>query len=168
MKTLTPVAIDNTIKLLQNNSIVVLNLLIPKGNIQAMREATNCQILSKTPEKVSFNHCAGELYRVKMKVKWGKISKYLKHRINPNVCENVDVYSQMLNLSKWDLSADYEKIIDANKIPLYAFGEPKKRNILGVTNGIYINARGHKISLIGRFDKYVDFKGTKYMRVATS
>lgn len=169
MKNLAPVAIDNQIKLLSDSSRVELNLLVPRGNIQKMKEVTQCIILSKHPEKVNFNHNAGDLYRVKISVKWGNISKYLPHKVSANTCENAEHFMQMTSLkNRWELNYICNQITDANKIPLYAFGQPKMRNIRGTTNGIYINAKGDKISLIGKFDKYVDFKGVKYVRIGTN
>lgn len=167
MEKLEAVAIDNQIRLLENSSRVELKLLVPRGNIQKMREATQCRILSKTPEKVNFNHNAGELYRVKISVRWGNISKYFRNGINPNTCINVEAYSQMTGISRHELNWAYAQITDASKIPLYAFGEPKMRNKGGMTNGIYTNFKGHKISLWGKFDKYINFKGTKYALIGT-
>lgn len=166
MENLQAVAIDNQVKLLTKSSNVKLTLLVPRGNIEHMKQLTGCKIISKELTSVNFNHHAGELYKVTISVMWGKVSGYYKQTISANTCTNASEYANMLGIDNWHLNWCYYQITDTTKAPLYAFGNPIIRVKKGRNNGIYQNLKGEKISLIGKFDKYVKFKGTWYKLIS--
>jgi len=166
MEHLQAVAIDNQVKLLTKTSDVKLTLLVPRGNIERMKRLTGCKIISKERTSVYFNHHAGELYKVTISVKWGKVSVYYRHTISANTCTNASEYANMLGVDTWSLNWVYYQITDTTKVPLYAFGNPIIRVKPSRNNGIYQNLKGEKISLIDKFDKYVNFKGTWYKLIS--
>lgn len=166
MEHLQAVAIDNQVKLLTKTSNVKLTLLVPRGNIERMKQLTGCKIINKERTSVDFNNHAGELYKVTISVKWGKVSGYYRQTISANTCVNGREYANMLGIDTRSLNWVYYQITDTNKIPLYAFGEPIMRRKESRNNGIYQNLKGEKISLIGKFDKYVNFKGTWYKLIS--
>ena len=168
MNNLQAVAIDNQIKLLSSSSKIEISLIIPRGNIQRAKELTGFKILSKTPHKATFNHNAGELYMVRVSVQWGKISAYFNKTVNAKQCQNWEMLFALTDTNPNESGYYHNQILDGSKIPLYAFGSPKMRNYTGVTNGIYQNKAGNKISLIGKFENHVNFKGDWFRLIATN
>lgn len=166
MEKLQAVAIDNQVKLLTNSSNVKLTLLVPRGNIERMKQLTKCKILAKERTTVNFNHHAGDLYKVSVSVKWGNVSGYFRRTVSANTCTNAREYSNMLGVDTLVLNWIYYQITDTSKIPLYAFGEPVIRVKLQRNNGIYQNLKGETISLSRKFDKHVNFKGTWYRLIS--
>jgi hypothetical protein len=167
MTNLTAVAIDNQVKLLSNYSNVVLTLLVPRGNIQRMKDLTGCKIIAKESFKATFNHHAGELFNVTISVNWAKISGYFKQTTSAYSCINAAEYANILGVLKFELNFAYLQVVDCSKIPLYAFGKPHLRVKACANNGVYKNLKGEKISLLNQFARFTKFKGTWYSLVET-
>lgn len=69
---MTPIIIDNAIKLKTDFNYIEINVLVPRLNIQNMLDQTAGKLLSKTPTTVHFNHHAGQLYMCRIRVQLKK------------------------------------------------------------------------------------------------
>lgn len=145
--------IENRIKLfVDDRQRVNLIGIVPKGNIQRMKELTGCKILSVEKHTASFNHNAGELCRIVYRVELCNILPYLKHSDSARYCENAKEYANLLGVSIHDLGYCFLYLL-TDKLPLYAFGYPKKpKTKTGMS--IYQDINGKRISL-HRNERYI-------------
>lgn len=153
------IIINNKIRLVRDNELIELSLLVPARNLQAMREQTNCRIMSKLSAVVNFKHNAGQLYRTKIKVRYNDIAPYLKV-CNYDVAVNAKIYEMLF------YSPNYVSI-PCDSTGLYAFGDCSCIAIFRSINVIYYN-KINKISLIANElndfgeKRYIKFKGYWY------
>jgi len=160
------IILNNRIQLISYESKQIeISLLVPALNLEKMKQSTNCSILSKVEKKVDFNHHAGKLYFVTIRVKFSDIKKYLQ-RENIYTVENKNEYLSLLNISAF-YTTYHECNLLADKVALYAFGDCRKFPQSNF-NTIYKNKAGHKISLVqteqNNFGqkRYINFKGQWY------
>jgi hypothetical protein len=154
------IIINNEIKLVRDNELIEMSLLVPAKNLQAMKEQTQCRIMSKISAVVNFNHNAGQLYRVRIKVRFNCIAPYLKHT-NYDVAVNAKIYSSLFYTSQNYVT------IPCDSVKLYAFGDCSCIAIFRSQNVIYYN-KINKISLIANElngfgeKRYIKFKKQWY------
>jgi hypothetical protein len=153
------IIINNEIKLVRDNELIEMSLLVPAKNLQAMKEQTQCRIMSKISAVVNFNHNAGQLYKVRIKVRFNCIAPYLKHT-NYDVAVNAKIYEMLF------YSPNYVSI-PCDSTGLYAFGDCSCIAIFRSINVIYYN-QNNKISLIANElngfgeKRYIKFKKQWY------
>ena len=70
--------IDNKIYFVNDYDFVKMSLIVPALNLEKMRLATKCRIISKEEVNVTFNHNAGRLFKVTIDVRFINIVTYLK------------------------------------------------------------------------------------------
>ena len=160
------IIINNRIQLISYPSKQIeISLTVPALNLQKMQQLTNCYIVSKVEKKVDFNHYAGKLFFVTIRVKFEAIKQYLQ-RENIYTVENKSEYLNLLNSSAF-YTTYHECNLLADKVALYAFGDCRKFPQSNF-NTIYKNKAGHKISLVqteqNNFGqkRYINFKGQWY------
>ena len=165
-KNMETILLNNKIKLVNDFTFIDCEILVPSLNIQNLKQLTSCKIISKEAKKVDFNHNAGNLFTVKIRVRFDKIKQYLKHESCHDAI-NKSEYLNLLDKSFFYLSYHEQNLL-TDKVALYAFGkcytytDGKKYNV------VYRNKLGHKISLIkseqNNFGqkRYINFKGQWY------
>lgn len=139
-----------------------MTILVPARNISAMIKLTDAFVVKKQMKNVSFNHHAGNLFDVTIRVNFSKIEKFLKTSWVGH-CENKDVF-----LSLWynDREMSWSNSnLPSNNVALYAFGECYKYENYNMSNALYFNKSGKKISVQHRdynengAKRYINFKG---------
>lgn len=160
------IILNNRIHLISYESKQIeISLLVPALNLEKMKQLTNCYIVSKVEKKVDFNHYAGKLYFVTIRVKFSDIKKYLQ-RENIYTVENKSEYLSLLNSSAF-YTTYHECNLLSDKVALYAFGDCRNLTYPNF-NTIYKNKAGHKISLAHSIQnnfgqkRYIKFKGQWY------
>ena len=153
---------NNKVRLVNDFSTVECNIVVPFANIEKMKLATNCNIKEVKETKVSFNHNAGRLAKIKMTCLINQIEKFLNTEQVYN-CENVEEYKSLLG--KDGIYYHSMNLISCNSAKLYAFGDLYLNNKYKNNNTHYINKNGRKISLNGKNDNYVNFKGEWFSKL---
>lgn len=154
------IIINKEIKFVRDNELIEMSLLVPAQNLQAMKKLTKCRIVSKISAVVNFKHNAGQLYKVKIKVRYNCIAPYLKHT-NYDVAINAEIYSSLFYTSQNYVT------IPCDSVKLYAFGDCSIDSIYRSVNAIYYN-QNNKISLIANDlndygeKRYIKFKNQWY------
>jgi len=164
-KNMEAILLNNKIKLVNDFTFIDCEILVPSLNIQNLKQLTSCKIISKEAKKVDFNHNAGNLFTVKIRVRFDKIKQYLKHESCHDAI-NKSEYLNLLDKSFFYLSYHEQNLL-TDKVALYAFGDCRKFPQSNF-NTIYKNKAGHKISLVqteqNNFGqkRYINFKGQWY------
>ena len=127
-----------------------------------MKQATNCRIQKVEATQVDFNHNAGKLAKVTISVRFSQIEKYLNNS-DAVYCENKDEYFNLLG--KGNVYYSNRNILNCDKVRLYAFGDLNLNYKFTDLNTHYINKNGRKISLNGKTDNYVNFKGEWFRKL---
>jgi hypothetical protein len=161
------VILNNKIQIVNNYTFVKITIQIPFGNIQKMKVVTNATIYNVKEVKLNFNHNAGKIAIVEIGCQFCKIEKYLTQTSDIFGCENLEEYKKLIGGNNVGMSYN-ESNLTCDKLSLYIFGDPIIRNKTIATNGIYRNINGKKISLQGKLDNYVNFKGEYYSLVKTA
>lgn len=163
------IIIDKKVYMIDDFDFVKMSLIVPALNLEKMRLATKCRIISKEDVEETFHHNAGKLYKVTIDVRLTNIVAYLKDG-DVFSCENKDAFLSMFyDQSFWSLHRWSSRVFPCNKVALYAFGDcnnfrPKENNM----NVIYYDINGKKISLLTCEDneygkkRYINFKGHAY------
>jgi hypothetical protein len=169
-KKFTFAKIENKIIAVKEHDYLTLTIVVPALNIQKMKDLTGCSILSKEFTTLSSNHNAGKLFKVKIRVKFKNIEKYLLeeniYMQGNNVAPAVNV-AEYLNIIGRKCGNTYysDDNLITSKCALYAFGNCSKHwsSFRGsnVSNVHYFGRNGSKISLIKKMNeitRYVKFK----------
>lgn len=154
---------NNKVRLVTDFSTVECNIIVPFANIEKMKQLTNCKIKEVKETKVSFNHNAGRLAIVKMTCRIDVIEKFLNTE-QVYKCENFEEYKNLLGKGGCD-SYSSMNLISCNSAKLYAFGDLCLNYKFTNNNTHYINKNGRKISLNGKNDNYVNFKGEWFRKL---
>jgi hypothetical protein len=158
---------NNKVRLVNDYSIVNCTITVPFKNIERMKQATNCKIINVKSTSVNFNHNAGKLAKVTIDVRFSQIEKYLGET-NAGECENFDSYLDLLGKKQGRFSSlcHTERMLkNCNQVRLYAFGDLNLNYKYNDNNTHYINKNGRKISLNGKNDNYVNFKGEWFRKL---
>lgn len=157
------IIINNKVTLVDDFSLLKMSIIVPKRNLQRMKELTKCQILSKEPTTVNYNNYAGDLFRVTILVAYKDINQYMNYSNLFNV-DNAKEYFDLL------YSKDgyyFHCNLKSDNVNLYAFGDCSR--IPYVNNStIYYSLTGDKHSFINRDlnefgnKRYILFKGKYY------
>ena len=153
---------NNKIQLIDDFTYINISLIVPFGNLQKMKDLTGCAILSTKNHFLSFNHYAGNVAKVNIRVKFSKIAHFLEKSYIDGNNENYHQYIDLIGRHWSDLYYSDCNLI-SNKIKLYAFGEPITRPKKSCDN-IYIDRTGKKRSF-HKIDKYVKFKGQYFRKL---
>jgi len=93
------IIIENKVKLINYFTYLTVDVICPRRNIQNMLDITKAIFISKKEITVNYNHCAGQLFKVVIKVKFSNIEKHLK---SGSVCsaDNKNVYLEMIDINR--------------------------------------------------------------------
>lgn len=152
---------NNKVRLVNNFSTVECSFIIPYFNIQKMKELTKCRIKEVKETKVFYNHNAGKLAYVTIEVRFENIEKYL-NRSQVYNCLNYREYRDMVIGTFGYFDAN---IPSCQSVKLYAFGEIRGYSTKTNNNTHYVNKQGKKISLAGKNEPYVKFRGEWFCKL---
>jgi hypothetical protein len=153
------IIINNKVTLVDDFTNVKMTIIVPKRNLQNMRELTSCKIIAKEPTSVGYNNYAGDIFNVTILVRFANIRQYL----NLSGLTNVENVQQYIDLLYSDTFWGHVNLL-RDKINLYAFGNCHIMSSPD-NNTIYYNLEGRKHSFVKRdlndFGKkrYIYFKG---------
>jgi len=159
------IIINNKVTLVDDFSTIKMSLIVPKRNMQRMKELTKCCILSKEPTKVAYNNYAGDLFKVNISVGFKDINPYLNYG-NAYEAINNDNYLDLLNKPIFSLYASQVNL-KTDKVNLYAFSNCSRIPYIN-SSTIYYRIDGKKHSFINRDlnefgnKRYISFKGHIY------
>lgn len=159
---------NNKVRLVTEYTTVNCTITVPFMNIEKMKKATNCKIQKVEETKVDFNHNAGKLAKVTLLVQFRNIEKYLNDS-DAIECQNFESYLDLLGKPQGRYSNLYHSerfLLNCDKAKLYAFGNFNLNYKYNAINSHYVNVDGKKISLNNKTDKYVNFKGQWFRKVA--
>lgn len=89
------ILINNRIQLINDSTYLTVSVICPQKNIQKMLNVTNARFISKKETQVQYNHNAGQLFEVEIKVQFSKIEKHLRTNSYYNA-ENQQAYVEMI------------------------------------------------------------------------
>ena len=92
------IIIENKVKLINELTLLTVDVICPRKNIQKMLDQTKAKFISKKEITVNYNHRAGQLFKVVIRVEFSNIEKHL---IAGSVfsAKNKDVYIDMLDIN---------------------------------------------------------------------
>lgn len=161
------IIVNNRINLVNDYAQIKVTLRVPALNLQKMKTLLNCSIISKQEIELTYNHNAGRIYSVVIRVKFAALKQYMQ-RDSCHECENKTEYLNLLNISSLFYASYHESNLLGEKTALYAFGKCYQFKNGKEFNSVYTNKNGHKISLVhieqnelGK-KRYINFKGQWY------
>ena len=141
--------INNKIQLIENSTTFEVKVICPKRNIQKMIVATKGRFISKKELRLNFNHNAGQIFEVIIKVRFEDVKQFLKKEdiYNFRNADNFDSYIEMIKINSFGFGfAMQTKMCFKNVITsLYAFGDCSRLSGNGNTYTRYYRADGHSI-----------------------
>ena len=141
--------IDSFLKVVTDNTIVPLVLIVPRANINSMLKFTNARLIDKENYKSDFYHNAGHLYKVSIDVRFGDIKQYL-HTTNTFNAFDFSGVRQLFSLSGSQVFC-YKDFVS-----LYAFGNCRFCDVVKSSPCKYYSKSGNCISIfgVGNFPRY--------------
>lgn len=156
-----PILLNNRIKLVNDNDIIRMSIIVPALCISEMILKTKCKVLNKKLVKLPFHHTAGDVYDVHISVRFKNIENFLQ-KTKCDLAENCAEYLNLLDVNDYRELYGNVRFVYTNKTQLYAFKHVYKRKIHKYDNYIYYDINNKKISVIP--SEHNDFGKAKFIK----
>lgn len=142
--------INKKIHLIEDLTVITVNVICPRRNIQNMLKTTKSKFISKKEIRLNFNHHAGQTFEVQILARFSNVKKFLKIQDVHNYSKslNYDAYIDLISINGigfGGFAAVTNKCFENIIVGLYSFGDCSRLVGNGNSYTSYFRINGHSV-----------------------